>query len=47
MTPSERKQARALSTEEKLERLIKFVNKLVEDHNELEQRVEELEGCRR
>jgi exonuclease VII small subunit len=43
MTTTERKQARALSTEEKLERLIKFVNKLVEDHNELEKRVEALE----
>jgi hypothetical protein len=40
---AERKQAGALSTEEKLERLINFVNKLVEDHNEVEKRVEALE----
>ena len=46
MTTTERKRVTALSTEEKLERLIKFVNKLVEDHNEIEQRVEELERGR-
>jgi hypothetical protein len=46
MTPTERQQGRALTTEEKLERLIKFVNKLVEDHNELEKRVETLECCK-
>jgi hypothetical protein len=43
MTTTERKRVIALSTEEKLELLIKFVNKLVEDHNELEKRVETLE----
>ena len=46
MTTTERKQARVLSTEEKLERLIKFVNQLVGDHNELEKRVEALERGR-
>lgn len=43
MATIERKHARASSTEEKLERLIKFVNQLVKDHNELEKRVEALE----
>ncbi len=46
MTANERKQARELNTEEKLERLIKFVNQLVEDHNVLEKRVDALERRR-
>jgi hypothetical protein len=44
MTPTERQQARALTTEERLERLIKFVNQLVQDHNALEKRLEALES---